>query len=93
MAPGNCYPAGLTFKRSCDQPSPARRARIVFHVNDSVVPPFEADSDEARSIADQLATTYSDDILTQYLAKVQSDLGVKINAGALRLATGGGDAY
>ena len=67
--------------------------RIVFKVNDSVVPPFEADSDEAKSIAGQLATTYSDDILTQYLAKVQSDLGVKINAGALNLAMGGGDAY
>ncbi len=67
--------------------------RVVFQVNDSVVPPFEADSDEARSIADQLATTYSDDILTQYLAKVQSDLGVKINAGALNLAMGGGNAY
>jgi peptidyl-prolyl cis-trans isomerase D len=67
--------------------------RIVFKVNDSVTPPFEADSDEAKSIASQLATTYSDDIMTQYLAKVQADLGVKINAGALRLATGGGDAY
>ena len=67
--------------------------RVVFQVNDSVVPPFEADSDEAKSIAGQLATTYSDDILTQYLAKVQSDLGVKINAGALNLAMGGGDAY
>ncbi|MDB5641891.1 MAG: Peptidylprolyl isomerase [Hyphomicrobiales bacterium] len=67
--------------------------RIVFKVNDSVTPPFEADSEEAKSIAGQLATTYSDDILTQYLAKVQSELGVKINAGALNLAMGGGDAY
>ncbi len=67
--------------------------RIVFKVNDSVTPPFEADSDEAKSIASQLATTYSDDILTQYLAKVQADLGVKITAGALRLAMGSGDAY
>jgi peptidyl-prolyl cis-trans isomerase D len=67
--------------------------RIVFKVNDSVVPPFEPDSEEAKSIATQLATTYSDDILSQYLAKVQADLGVKINAGALNLAMGGGDAY
>jgi peptidyl-prolyl cis-trans isomerase D len=67
--------------------------RVVFKVNDSVVPPFEPDSEEAKAIATQLATTYSDDILTQYLAKVQADLGVKINAGALNMAMGGGDAY
>ena len=68
-------------------------SRIVFKVNDSVTPPFEPDSEEAKSIEKQLGTSYSDDILSQYLAKVQSDLGVKINAGALNLAIGGGDAY
>jgi peptidyl-prolyl cis-trans isomerase D len=67
--------------------------RIVFKVNDSVTPPFEPDSEESKSIAGQLATSYSDDILSQYLAKVQADLGVKINAGALNLAVGGGEAY
>ncbi len=67
--------------------------RVVFKVNDSVTPPFEADSEEAKSIASQLAVTYADDLLAQYLTKVQADLGVKINAGALNLAVGGGEAY
>lgn len=67
--------------------------RIVFKVNDSVVPPFDPDSEEAKAVSGQLTTAYSDDILTQYLAKAQADLGVKINAAAVNVAVGGGESY
>lgn len=68
--------------------------RVVFRVNDSIVPPIDPDSDEFKAVSGRLATAYSDDILNQYLAKLQSDLGVSINQAALNLAVGGGgDAY
>ncbi|MDB5593822.1 MAG: Peptidylprolyl isomerase [Hyphomicrobiales bacterium] len=68
--------------------------RVVFRVNDSIVPPVDPESDEYKAVSGRLATAYSDDILNQYLAKLQSDLGVSINQAALNLAVGGGgDAY
>ncbi len=67
--------------------------RVLFKVNDSVVPPFDPDSEEAKSIETQLSRSYGEDILAQYLGKVQAELGVRINQGALNLAVGGGDAY
>ena len=33
----------------------------------------------------------SEEVLTQYIVKLQNDLGVKINDAAVRLAIGGGD--
>lgn len=67
--------------------------RILFKVNDSVVPVFDAESEQSIAIAAQLSQNLSNDLLVQYIAKVQSDLGVKINGAALNLAVGGGDAY
>ena len=67
--------------------------RILFKVNDAVVPVFEPESDQAKAVAAQVAQNLSNDLLLQYMAKVQSDLGVRINSGALNLAIGGGDAY
>lgn len=67
--------------------------RIVFKVNDSVTPPYDPESEQAKAIASRLAQAYGEDILQQYLAKVQTDLGVRINAAALNLAVGGGEAY
>mgnify|MGYP006281128167 FL=1 len=67
--------------------------RIIFKINDAVVPAFDAESEQAKALAGQLAETAGQDLLIQFLGKVQSDLGVKINGAALNLAVGGGDAY
>lgn len=67
--------------------------RILFKINDSVVPGFDPDSDQAKAIAEQLSQTLSNDVLLQYIGKIQADLGVKINGAALNLAVGGGDSY
>lgn len=71
----------------------AELTRYVFKINDSVVPPFEADSDQSRAVAAQLAQAFSGDLLEQYLSKLQADIGVKINAAALNLAVGGGESF
>jgi peptidyl-prolyl cis-trans isomerase D len=67
--------------------------RILFKINDAVVPGFDAESEQAVAIAAQLSQSLGNDLLLQYIAKLQADLGVKINGAALNLAVGGGNAY
>jgi peptidyl-prolyl cis-trans isomerase D len=67
--------------------------RILFKINDSVVPGFDSESEQAIAIATQLSQSLGNDLLLQYIAKLQADLGVKINGAALNLAVGGGDSY
>jgi hypothetical protein len=45
------------------------------------------------AIAAQLSQSLGNDLLLQYIAKLQTDLGVKINGAALNLAVGGGEPY
>ena len=68
-------------------------SRIIFKINDAIVPSFELESEQVQSIGRQLAESAGQDLLVQYIAKLQSDLGVKINGAALNLAVGGGDGY
>jgi MFS family permease len=67
------------------------QSRIVFQILDSVVPPMEADSDVMKSMAEQLRTAMTEDVISQYLAALQSQTTVQINEAAVRAATGGGD--
>jgi peptidyl-prolyl cis-trans isomerase D len=67
------------------------QSRIVFHILDSVVPAMEADSDVMKSMAEQLRTAMTEDVISQYLAALQAQTKVQINEAAVRAATGGGD--
>jgi hypothetical protein len=51
----------------------------------------EADSDVMKSMAEQLRTAMTEDVISQYLAALQSQTTVQINEAAVRAATGGGD--
>ncbi len=66
-------------------------SRVVFKINDSVVPQIDLDSDTVKGIADQYKAGISEEILTQYITRLQGDLGVRINDAAVSLAIGGGD--
>lgn len=63
--------------------------RILFKVTESFVPPFDGESAPMKQIADQLRTSVADDILSQFIAKLQADAKVTINQTAFRQATGG----
>jgi peptidyl-prolyl cis-trans isomerase D len=63
----------------------------VFKILDSVVPPLDTESDLMKGLGDQLRTALTEDLLTQYLAALQSQTGVQINEPAVRAAVGGGD--
>ncbi len=66
-------------------------SRVVFKVNDSVVPEFDADSDVMKQVGDQLRAGLAEELLSQYILKLQNDLGVKINDAAYRIAIGAAD--
>jgi peptidyl-prolyl cis-trans isomerase D len=66
--------------------------RVVFRVTDISVPSLDPASADAKRIGDDLKRALSDDIMGQYIARLQNDLGVTINQAALRQAIGGGEA-
>jgi len=63
--------------------------RIVFKVLDSLVPPYDPESATLTALAPRLREALTEDILAQFVAKAQDDLGVKINESAVRMAVGG----
>lgn len=62
--------------------------RIVFHVTEIVDPPLAPDSAEAKQIDEALTRMLSDDIIGQYVAQLQKDIGVTINQAGLNQVTG-----
>ena len=62
--------------------------RILFQVMDSSTPPFDPAAPEITNIAGDVKAALNEDILTQYLAALESDIGVKLNAKAFAAATG-----
>jgi peptidyl-prolyl cis-trans isomerase D len=67
------------------------QSRLVFKILDSVIPPMDADSDVMKGLGEQLRTALTEDLITQYLAALQTQTGVRINEAAVRAAIGGGD--
>lgn len=65
--------------------------RVIFKVLDSVTPPLDSDDDGLKSIQDRLKAAMGEDMLNQYVTRLQNDLGVSINEAAVRMAVGGGD--
>ena len=65
--------------------------RVIFTVDAARVPPPNlADPTGAKMIA-QVENGVGDDVLAQYLAAVQGEVGVKVNQQALQAALGGDD--
>jgi peptidyl-prolyl cis-trans isomerase D len=68
-------------------------SRMVFHVLDSVVQPFDPDKPDSKQIAEQLKSGLSEDLISEYVRRLQNDYGVSVNSGALQAATGGDSGY
>jgi peptidyl-prolyl cis-trans isomerase D len=62
--------------------------RIVFVVTDITVPQFDPTSPDAKRINDALRDAMANDLYSQYVARVETDLGVSVNQGALSQALG-----
>jgi peptidyl-prolyl cis-trans isomerase D len=63
--------------------------RVVFKVIDSVVPPYESDTPAAKSMAEQMRNAFEQDVLSQFVRRLETDTGVTVNQAAMRAATGG----
>jgi peptidyl-prolyl cis-trans isomerase D len=57
--------------------------QIVFRLTEIVVPKTDLSSDEAKSIAQSLNRSLAEDVFTQYITKVESEIGVTINRNAV----------
>ena len=64
--------------------------RFVFRVTDVVDPPFEAGTPQGQAITTTLQSSYTDDLLSEYVARLENDFGVTVNPSALNQVIGGG---
>jgi peptidyl-prolyl cis-trans isomerase D len=68
--------------------------RILFRVVGASVPTVDLNAPALAAISGQLKDGFADDVLAQYLAKLENDLGIKINVQAFAAAVGASpDAY
>lgn len=63
--------------------------RVVFEVKAATVSPYVRTAEDAENLVRLLTSSISEDVLAQYVGKLQNDLGVQVNPAALRNATGG----
>jgi peptidyl-prolyl cis-trans isomerase D len=61
---------------------------IVFRVTDVKTPAVDPNSPEAKQTADTIKKQMPDDVMSQYVASLENDLGTSINAPALAQALG-----
>ena len=64
--------------------------RFVIVVTDVIEPKFDAETPEAKQLAASLQNSFADDIVGQYIAKIEADIGVTLNQAALNQVVGGG---
>jgi peptidyl-prolyl cis-trans isomerase D len=75
---------------SAEAAQPAEQ--LVFRVTDIVVPSLDAASDDAKQAQDTLNRSLSQDVLSEYLSRLETETGVTINQSALNQVVGGGAA-
>jgi peptidyl-prolyl cis-trans isomerase D len=64
--------------------------RMVFLVTEIKVPPLDPNSAETKRLDEALRTRLGEDLAAQYIARLESDVGVSINQATLNQVTGGG---
>ena len=69
---------------SADGKTPTER--IIFKVTDIKEPSFEAGGAAAKPLQDQLRSSYGDELLSQYVVRLETDLDTNINQQALTRA-------
>jgi peptidyl-prolyl cis-trans isomerase D len=66
--------------------------QIVFRVTESEVPLLDPKAPENKTLVDAMATSLSNDLLIEYAAQVERDIGTSVNQDVLRRIAGGGGA-
>ncbi len=63
--------------------------RFVFQVTDVTDPAFDANSQQGKAVADVLQNSYTDDVIGEYIARLENEFGVTVNQSALNQVVGG----
>jgi peptidyl-prolyl cis-trans isomerase D len=63
--------------------------RLLFRVTDIKIPPLDPQSADAKRIDDALRSRNAEDLVAEYVARLQTDAGVTVNQNALNQAVGG----
>jgi len=66
--------------------------RFVYRVTDVIEPKLDAASPEAKQLSTTLQSSYADDIIGEYIGRLENELGVTLNQSALNQVIGGGTA-
>jgi peptidyl-prolyl cis-trans isomerase D len=61
---------------------------VIFRVTDIKVPTFDANSEAVKRLTDQLKSAYNDELVNQYVTRLENDIGYNINQAALAQAVG-----
>ena len=64
--------------------------QIVFKVTGIEIPPLDVASEEAKRAQETLNRSVTEDIFSEYVARLESELGVTINQSALNQVISGG---
>jgi peptidyl-prolyl cis-trans isomerase D len=82
------------FRTAKDAPGKAEASepgeQVVFRVTDIVVPSVDMASEDAKRTMETLNRGLSEALLAEYIAKLESEIGVSINQSALNQVIGGG---
>jgi len=63
--------------------------RIVFRVTEIKVPPLDPEAADVKRIDEALRQRAAEDLIAQYIARLQDEVGVTINQNALNQVSGG----
>lgn len=66
--------------------------RFVFRVTEVVDPPLDANAADVKRLSTSIQNAISDDLIGQYIARLENDYGVTVNQSALNQVIGGGTA-
>jgi peptidyl-prolyl cis-trans isomerase D len=66
--------------------------RFVFRVTDVIEPKLDVAAPEAKQLLTSLQNSFADDIIGEYIGRLENDIGVAINQSVLNQVIGGGTA-
>jgi peptidyl-prolyl cis-trans isomerase D len=69
-------------------PAVGANAWIVFRVTDITVPPVDLASDEMKKLKDNLLRGLTDEQISEYITKLESNIGTNVNQAAFAQVTG-----
>jgi peptidyl-prolyl cis-trans isomerase D len=82
---------GVTAGRAGQASLGENAGRIVFKVDSVTIPPFIRTTQEAERLGQQLGSAIGDDLLSQYVRRLQTELGLIIDPRVVRNAIGGSE--